>query len=73
MTPIRYNIIIKRKGNKKMTHIKNLPDYAYNYDFIVVRVCDDDFWFWGAYDTFDKAQKVADDIDGIVVIKMDRG
>lgn len=56
-----------------MTHIKNLPDYAYDYDFIVVRLCDDDFWFWGAYDTFDKAQNVADDIDGIVVIRMDKG
>ena len=55
-----------------MTHINNLPDYAKDYDFIVVRFCDNEFWFWGAYETFNRAQNVADEINGIVVIRMEK-
>lgn len=55
-----------------MTHINNLPDYAKDYDYIVARICDNEFWFWGAYKTFNKAQNVADEINGIVVIRMEK-
>ena len=50
-----------------MTTINNLPNYAYNYPYIVVTKDNDGFWFYGAYKTFDKAQAVADNINGYVV------
>lgn len=50
-----------------MEYINNLPNYAYEYPFIVVRVCDGEFWFWGAYKTNHRAFEVASEIDGTVV------
>jgi hypothetical protein len=50
-----------------MEHINNLPDYAYEYPFIVVRICDGEFWFWGAFEKNSKAFEVASEIGGTVV------
>ena len=51
-----------------MTVIKNLPNYAKNMEFIVVRACDGELWFYGGYDRdAEKAYKVANEIGGIVV------
>lgn len=55
-----------------MKHINNLPAYASDYNYIVARICDNEFWFWGAYETFDRAQDVADEVNGIVVIRMEK-
>lgn len=41
-----------------LEQIKNLPDYARNYRYIVVRLVDDDFWFYGAYNAEFKAIEV---------------
>lgn len=48
--------------------IKNIPNYAKDMEFIVVRRVDGELWFFGGYDrNADKAFKVAKEIDGIVV------
>lgn len=47
--------------------IKNLPNYAKDYDFIVARNCDGQFWFYGAYETVEKAVEVAVAVDGHVI------
>lgn len=39
--------------------IKNIPAYAHDYDFIVARNIDGDFWFWGAYATYDEAVRAS--------------
>lgn len=51
-----------------MTKINNLPDYAKNMEFIVVREVEGEYWFYGGYDrNAEKAYRVANQIDGIVV------
>ena len=47
--------------------INNQPEYANHYEFIVVRVVDGEYWFWGAYDDGYKAGTVASAIAGVVV------
>ena len=49
--------------------INNLPDYAKDYEFIVARFADGEYWFWGAYSDERKACEVAKNIDGIVFEK----
>ena len=50
--------------------IENLPEYAYQYRFIVYRDADGQKWFWGAYSDAGKACEVAKTVDGYV---FDRG
>ena len=52
-----------------MTMINNLPDYADNYKFIVARICDGEFWVWGAWNDWDKADKAAKEINGVVIFR----
>ena len=35
--------------------INNLPSYASEYEFIVVRFVDGEPWFWGAWHDYEKA------------------
>lgn len=49
--------------------INNLPEYAKNCRYIVVRLNGDDAWFWGAYEDLAKAYQSANEINGIVVVK----
>ena len=49
-------------------NILNMPEYANDYEFVVVRKIDDYFWFWGAYADGFKAEQVALEIgDGLIV------
>lgn len=48
--------------------INNIPEYAKNREYIVCRYVDDELWFWGAYDDNEKADTVALEIDGLVVL-----
>lgn len=48
-------------------NILNMPEYANDYEFVVVRKIDDYFWFWGAYAEGYKAERIARDIDGLIV------
>ena len=47
-------------------HINNMPEYAKDYEFIVARQSDGEFWFWGAWENGFEADKVAHEIGGIV-------
>ena len=46
--------------------INNKPAYADDYEFIVARECDGEFWFWGAYENGFKAEQAAIEIDGVI-------
>ncbi len=48
--------------------VNNVPEYATNYAFIVTRLVDGYLWFWGAYDTPERAMEAAESIDGLIVI-----
>ena len=49
-----------------MDKIKNIPMYAYEHEFVVAREVDGDMWFYGAYDSVEKAENVANEIGGWV-------
>lgn len=49
--------------------INNYPDYADEYVYIVVRLVDNEFWFYGAYDTLNFSSKVAAELGNAVVIE----
>lgn len=51
---------------KEMIKIQNEPAYAKDYEFIVARECDGEYWFWGAYENGFTAEKAALEIDGII-------
>lgn len=46
--------------------INNQPAYAKDYEFIVARNCDGEWWFWGAYADGYKAEQAALEINGVV-------
>lgn len=45
----------------------NAPEYASHYEFVVAREINGELWFWGAYSNGFKADKVANEIGGIVI------
>lgn len=47
--------------------INNLPIYAKGYKYIVARWCDDELWFYGAWDDENKAEKAAKEVSGKVI------
>lgn len=47
--------------------IHNLPIIAESTAFLVVRFVEGEAWFWGQYRTKDRAQAVAEDVNGIVI------
>ena len=47
--------------------VNNLPKYASEYEWLVVTECDNEFWFWGAYQTEYDAAVAAVQIDGIII------
>ena len=46
--------------------INNKPAYADDYEFIVARECDGEYWFWGAYENDFTAEKAATEIGGVI-------
>ena len=46
--------------------IKNEPDYAKDYEFIVARKCDGEYYFWGAYENGFEAERTASEIKGVI-------
>ena len=42
--------------------VNNLEEYAFNHNYIVVRLVNGEFWFYGAYDTEERANEVAIEI-----------
>ena len=51
-----------------MSTVKNLPEYANEYKYIVASQIDGDLWFWGAWNNMKKAINAAEEIGGEVVI-----
>ena len=51
---------------KERIIIHNKPDYADDYEFVVARERDNEYWFWGAYEDGFRADKAASEIGGVV-------
>ena len=49
-----------------MTIINNLSDYYTEYPFLVARLYDDNWWYWGSYKTYENAVNAAWKIGGEV-------
>ncbi len=47
--------------------VRNVPAYAATRRWWVVREADGALWFYGAYDTAERAREVADMVDGLPV------
>jgi hypothetical protein len=47
-----------------MVEINNVPKTAYKYRFIVARIVDNEYWYWGAYNGPLDAFKAASEISG---------
>lgn len=47
--------------------INNMPAYASDFTYIVARLCENELWFWGAWDDEAVAYQVAAEIGGLVV------
>ena len=65
----RYAIINieNEKEEKNMNmNINNKPAYADDYEFIVARKDNNEFWFWGAYEDGFIADKAAHEINGVI-------
>lgn len=46
--------------------INNEPEYAHNYEFVVARNVDGEFWFHGAYSDGFEAELAATEIGGVI-------
>lgn len=55
-----------------MMKVNNLPAYARDYKYIVVRTFDGEDWFYGAWNDFDRAEAVAFEFDNGHVINSER-
>ena len=49
-----------------MDRIKNCPDYAKDYEFVVARKVDGEYWFYGAYANGFKAEQDCVKIGGVI-------
>ena len=47
--------------------VRNVPAYAYEHAYWVAREVEGSLWFYGAYDTADRAHDVAMMMGGVVV------
>lgn len=47
--------------------VNNVPTYAKEYNYMVARECDGELWFYGAYETKERATEVAIEVRGIVI------
>ena len=48
-------------------NVLNAPDDAFDYEFVVVRQIDGDYWFWGKYTDGFKAEQAAIEIGGLII------
>lgn len=54
--------------NEFMINIRNLPQKTKKY--VVATYCSGEFWFYGTYSNKEQADKVANQIDRVVLTKM---
>lgn len=57
--------LCRKRGSMKVT-INNLPSYPLS-KYIVARNVDNALWYWGTWDSREEAEKVAREIDGVVI------
>lgn len=50
-----------------MPKINNIPTYAKEYKWIVARLEDSEYWFWGAWNDEKKALEIADKLENAAV------
>lgn len=65
-----YNKDIEKKREvNTMARVKvnNVPEYAEEYRYLVVRDVEGKLWFWGAWNDENKARTVAREVGGLVV------
>ncbi len=63
-----YDILYSQGQRRELIPMKNIPDYAFKYAFIVYRICDGESWFWGAYADRETADSAAASIRGFVLV-----
>ena len=64
---VKENKQAHERGNKMK--INNMPEYANEYKYIVATVWNSELWFYGAYETKEKALDVAWQLDAIFIEK----
>ena len=45
------------------TNINNVPNYASEYEYIVAKYVDGEWWFWGAWNDLDEAIAAANSME----------
>ena len=53
-----------KADDRMQIHVNNMSEDARGY--VVVRFRDGDFWYYGCYESKDRAEHVAREIDGII-------
>ena len=53
-----------------MKNINNLPEYAWEYRYVVAREVNGEFWFYGAFSGIKTAQAAVKEINNGVIFKM---
>ena len=58
-----------RHDGEKGNHMKvnNVSENAKKYPWMVVRVCEGEYWYYGSWNSFDKAAAQAAEVGGCVV------
>ena len=55
-----------------MYNVNNVSkDYA-NHKYVVVRECDKEYWYYGSYDTLERAQEVCKMLGNGLVVESER-
>lgn len=54
-----------------MMTVQNVPEYAKNYEYIVARHVDGEYWFWGAWNDRNKANTIAIELKNGVVFHVE--
>ena len=47
--------------------VNNVSENAKKYPWMVVRVCEGEYWYYGSWNNFDKAAEQAAEVGGCVV------
>lgn len=58
--------------NDERPMVYNVSRYADGYEYIVAREEDGKLWYWGAYDSVNKASVTANSIGGVVLDKWEK-
>lgn len=55
----------------KVKNVNNVPNYAHDYRYWVVRAVEGELWFWGAWNDENRANEVAAELfNGAIVVNI---